>query len=159
MERYYKPSLFAFSTIGGVVTFLLVSMFTDDTPTVVLFSAIATLLISIAIPLMFYISDRKYLPLIKEIKEKILIDERVNYIVGDDIKHGFILTTNESLFVISTQNDKPVRLELKRADIKKISVSDGICLNIFLDYNKCIQALAGNCDEIIKKLHDAGFGK
>lgn len=159
MSRYFTPSLLTFSTIGGVVTFLLASFFTDDVPTLVLFSAVATLCISLMVPTMFAITDRKYNPLRKEISEPILIDERVNYVVGEQIRQGFILTTKESLFIISTEDNKPVKMEFKRSDIKKISISDDVFLNIFLDYDKCIRVFAGNCDELSKKLHDAGFGK
>ena len=159
MKRYFNSALFTFSTVGGIVTCIIVSFFTDDTPTVVLFSAIATLLISITIPLMFAISDRKLLPVIKQIKDEIIIDERVHYIVGQELKQGFIITTKESLFVISSEDDKPVKLEIKRSDIKKISITDDIFLNIFVDYDKCIRVFAGNCEELSKKLITLGFGK
>lgn len=159
MSRYFTPSLLTFSTLGGVVTFLLASFFTDDIPTLVLFSAVATLCISLTVPTMFAITDRKYNPLRKEISEPIVIDERVNYVVGEQIRQGFMLTTKESMFIISTEDNKPVKMEFKRSDIKKISISDDVFLNIFLDYDKCIRVFAGNCDELSKKLHDAGFGK
>lgn len=157
MSRYYTTSLFVFSILGGVVTFMLVSSMADM-PTSVLFGAITTLGISIVIPAMFALSDRKFIPLRKEIKDPIIIDERVNYLVGQDIKQGFMITTKDSMFVISHGENAPVKFEIKKSDIKKISVSEGIYLNIFLDYDKCIRVFAANCEELSKKLQAEGFG-
>jgi len=159
MKRYFTPALITFSTIGGIVTFLIVFLFTDDIPTLVLFSALSTLLISLTVPVMFALADRKFKPLRKEISEPIVIDERVNYVVGEEIRQGFMLTTKDSLFIMSTENNKPVKMEIKRIDIKKVSISDGVFLNIFLDYDKCIRVFAGNCEELSKKLAEQGFGK
>ena len=159
MSRYFTTSLIAFSTIGGIVTFFIVSFITDDIPTIVLFSALTTLGISLAVPTMFALSDRKFKPLIKEISDPLVIDERINLVVGEEVKQGFILTTKKSMFIISTDNEKPVKMEFKKSDIKKISISDGVFLNIFLDYDKCIRVFAGNCEELSKKLISEGFGK
>ena len=158
MGRYYTSSLFIFSALGGVVTYLLLSGMAD-TPTSVLFAALTTLGISVVIPAMFWAADKKFSPLRKEIADPIVIDERVNYLVGKDVKQGFMITTKESMFVLSTDSDKPIKFEIKKSDIKKISVTDGIYLNIFLDYDKCIRVFAPNCEELSSKLQAEGFGK
>lgn len=158
MSRYYTTSLLIFSILGGGVTYLLVSTMAD-TPTSVLFGALTTLSISIVIPAMFAYGDRKLNALRKEIKEPIVIDERVNYIVGKEVKQGFMITTKESMFVISSNNQKPVKFEIKKSDVKKISVTEGVYLNIFLDYDKCIRVFAANCEELSSKLRAEGFGK
>ena len=158
MKRYFTTPLLVFSVFGGVVTYFLVSPLTN-TATAIFFSAIATLLLSLAIPMLFAAGDRKFLPLKKEITEPIVIDERVNYLVGDEIQQGFIVTTKDSLYVISSGKDEPVKFEIKRSDIKKISVTDDVYLNIFLDYDKCIRVFAGNCDELCSMLLKEGFGK
>ena len=159
MKRYHTTSLYIFSTVGGIVTFLISSFFTDDLPMQVFFAAITTLLISITVPAMFAIADRKFMPVIKQIKDKIVIDERVHYIVGKELRQGFMLTTKDNLYVISSENNKPVKLELKRSDIKKISVTDGVYLNIFLDFDKCIRVFASDCEDLLNRLHSEGFGK
>ena len=158
MRKYYTTSLLVFSILGGVVTYFLISSMADI-PTSVLFGAITTLGISIVIPAMFAFADRKFIPLRKEIKEPIIIDERVSYIVGKEVKQGFMLTTKDSMFVISSNNDKPIKFEIKKSDIKKISVSEGVYLNIFLDYDKCIRVFAANCEELSSMLRAEGFGK
>ena len=63
------------------------------------------------------------------------------------------------MYIISSDKDKPVKFEIKKSEIKKISVSEGIYLNIFLDYDKCIRVFAANCDELSTKLKAEGFGK
>ncbi len=158
MSRYYTTSLFIFSTLGGVVTFALISDITD-LPVAVLFSALTTLGISLIIPGMFALSDKKFKPLRKEIGEPILIDERVNYLVGNNIRQGFIIATKDSMFVLSTENNKPIKFEIKKSEIKKISMTDDIYLNIFLEYDKCIRVFATNCRELLSMLHAEGFGK
>ena len=158
MKRYYTTALLVFSVLGGLVTYMIISSMTDM-PTAVLFSALTTLGISIVIPAMFALGDRKFIPLRKEIKDEIVIDERVNYLVGKELKHGFILTTKDSIFVISSDEDKPVKFEIKKSDVKKISVSEGIYLNIFLDYDKCIRVFAADCEELSSKLKAEGFGR
>ena len=158
MGRYYTTPLFIFSISGGVVTYLLV-VGLSDWPTALLAAAVTTIGISILIPAMFAKADKKFKPLRKEIKEPIVIDERVNYLVGNEVKHGFMIATKNSVFVLSTDNDKPVKFEIKKSDIKKISVTDDIYLNIFLDYDKCIRIFASNCEELSSKLHAEGFGK
>ena len=158
MGRYYTTPLFIFSTLGGVVTYLLISGMTDW-PTALLFAAITTLGISILIPAMFAKADSKFNPLRKEITDPIVIDERVNYLVGKEIKQGFMIATKDSIFVLSTENDKPIKFEIKKSDIKKISVTDDIYLNIFLDYDKCIRIFSSNCEELSSMLQAEGFGK
>lgn len=158
MRRYYTTGLLIFSIIGGVVTFLLISP-TTNTPTAVLFAALTTLGISLIIPGLFALSDRKFIPLRKEIKEPIVIDEKVNYLVGKEIRQGFMLTTKNSIFVLSTDGNQPIKFELKKSDIKKISVTEGIYINIFLDYDKCIRVFATDCEDLSKRLRAEGFGK
>ena len=158
MLRYYTSSLFIFSILGGVGTFWLISSMAD-VPTSVLFAALTTLGISLVIPAMFAHSDKKFNPLRKEITEPIVIDERVNYLVGKEIKQGFMLTTKDSIFVLSMDDQKPVKFEIKKSDIKKISVTDDVYLNIFLDYDKCIRVFAMNCEELSSRLQAEGFGK
>ncbi len=158
MKRYFTTPLLVFSVLGGIVTYMLISSDTDFA-TAVFFSAISTLAISIIIPAAFAWGDRKFLPLRKEIKEDIIIDERVNYLVGNEIKQGFMITSREMMYIISSDKDKPVKFEIKKSEIKKISVSEGIYLNIFLDYDKCIRVFAANCDELSTKLKAEGFGK
>ena len=157
MKRYYTTALLVFSVLGGLVTYVMISSMTNM-PTAVFFSAISTLGISIIVPAMFALGDRKFLPLRKEIKDEIFIDERVNYLVGKELKQGFILTTKNSMFVISLDDEKPVKFEIKKSDVKKISVSEGIYLNIFLDYDKCIRVFAANCDDLLQRLKAEGFG-
>lgn len=158
MSRYYTTGLFIFSILGGVVTFFCIYGMTD-LPTSVFFAAITTLGISLIVPGLFAMSDRKFKPLRKEINEPIVIDERVNYLVGKELKQGFMITTKNSMFVLSIDDNRPVKFEIKKSDIKKITVSEGVYLNIFLDYEKCIRVFAANCDELSKKLRAEGFGK
>ena len=61
------------------------------------------------------------------------------------------------LFIPNTDNNKPVKFEIKRSDIKKISISDNVFLNIFLDYDKCIRIFSSDCEKLLEKLSKEGF--
>lgn len=158
MSRYYTTSLYVFSIIGGIVTFFLLSSFADTTVSA-LFGVITTLSLSITIPVMYAFADRKFISLRKEIKEPIIIDERVNYVVGQEVRQGFMLTTKDSLFILSSENKKPVKFEIKKSDIIKISISEDVFLNIFLDYDKCIRIFSGDCEKLSSMLSKEGFGR
>lgn len=157
MSRYYTPSLFIFCILGGVVIYFIASELVSEQIVALISGAIASIIISITVPLMFYYADRKYNLLKKEIGDKIVLDERVGYVVGQEIKRGFMVTTKNSLFVISSDNNKPVKFEIKRSDIKKISISDDVFLNIFLDYDKCIRIFSSDCEKLLEKLAKEGF--
>ena len=157
MSRYYTPSLFIFCILGGVVIYFIAYELTSDQLVALVSGAISSIIISITVPLTFYYADRKYNLLKKEIGDKIVLDERVGYVVGQEIKRGFMVTTKNSLFVISSDNNKPVKFEIKRSDIKKISISDDVFLNIFLDYDKCIRIFSSDCEKLLEKLSKEGF--
>ena len=157
MSRYYTPSLFIFCILGGVVIYFIAFELASDQLVALISGAISSIIISITVPLAFYYADRKYNLLKKEIGDKIVLDERVGYVVGQEIKRGFMVTTKNSLFVISSDNNKPVKFEIKRSDIKKISISDDVFLNIFLDYDKCIRIFSSDCEKLLEKLSKEGF--
>lgn len=158
MIKYYTKSLYALSILSGATTFL-ITLLMADFAVALLFGAVTALLTSITIPVVFAISDRKFIPLKKQIKDKILLEEKVAYLVGNEAKDGLIVTTANSMFVLSTDGNKPIKFEIKREAIKKISITEDIYLNIFLDYDKCIRVFSDNCDELLSKLTKEGFGK
>ena len=157
MSRYYTPSLFIFCILGGVVIYFIASALGMDELVSVISGAIGSIFISITVPLIFFQADKQFNVLKKEIGDKIILDERVGYVVGQEIKRGFMVTTKNSLFVISSDNNKPVKFEIKRSDIKKISISDNVFLNIFLDYDKCIRIFSSDCEKLLEKLSKEGF--
>ena len=157
MKKYYTPAVYFISIVCGVIAYLISSFFTESL-VALLFAAIATLVISFIIPLAFVISDIKYKPLKLGIPSPFIIDERVNYIMGGIIRHGFMVLTKDSLFLITFADKKPLRYEIKRNEVKKVSITEDVYLNIFLDYDKFIRISSGNCQEISEKLAEQGFG-
>ena len=159
MRKYYTPAVYLVSIVCGVIAYLLSSFFCE--PRIALLSGvIVTLIISLAIPCAFAISDEKYKPLKRGIPSPFIIDERVNYMItGGELRHGFMVLSKESLYLITFADKKPLRFEVKKNEVKKISVTDGVYLNIFLDYDKFIRISSGNCLEISAKLTEQGFGQ
>lgn len=158
MSKYYTPSLFIFSVLGGGICFVLLSFFAD-VMTAICFASLCAIGISVTIPATLALSDRRLLPLKKEIGEPILIDERISIVAGNEIKQGFIVTTSSSIFVISFEKGSPVKMEIKKDSVKKISVTDDVYINIFIDYNRFVRIFCGNCEELFARLRDEGFVK
>ena len=69
-----------------------------------------------------------------------------------------MVLTKESIFLITFADKKPIRYEIKRNEVKKISLEEDVYLNIFLDYDKYVRIASGNCLEISEKLSEQGFG-
>ncbi len=157
MTKYYTKSLYILSIFSGIVTFT-VTLLMDELAVALLFGALTALMTSVTVPILFAISDRKFKVLKAQIKEKIVLDERVVYMVGKEARDGLIVTTRNSLYVLSTENNKPIKFEIKREEIKKISITDDMFINIFVDYDKFIRVFADNATELVKKLSREGFG-
>ena len=157
MRKYYTPGVYFVSIVSGILAFVITLIFTD--PLVALLcGAAVTLLVSVAIPLGLSMSDGKYKRFKEGIPRPFIIDERVNCVIGGELKGGFIVLTRDKLFIMTFVGKRPIRYELKRDEVKKVSVSENIYLNIFLDYNKFIRIASGNCLEIKDKLSEQGFG-
>lgn len=158
MSKYYTPSLFMFSVLGGGICFVLLSFF-SDAGTALCFASLCALGISAAIPATLALADRRFLTLKREIGEPIVIDERISVVTGQALKRGFIIATKTSIFVISTENGRPVKMEIKKDSVKKISVTDDVYINIFIDYNRFVRIFCLNCEELFSRLRDEGFVK
>ena len=157
MKKYYTSGVYLTSIICGVAVYLVSSLFCEAL-WALLFGVGVTLIVSFVIPLSFVISDFKYKPLKIGIPAPFIIDERVNCVIGGVLRHGFMVLTKESIFLITFADKKPVRYEIKRKEVKKISLEEDVYLNIFLDYDKYIRIASGNCLEISEKLSEQGFG-
>ena len=157
MKKYYTPAVYFISIVCGVIAYLISSFFSE--PTVALLSGVlVTFIISLAITIAFVVSDAKYKPLKMGLPAPFVIDERFNYMMGSELRQGFMVLAGESLFLITFADKKPMRYEIKREQVKKISVTEGVYLNIFLDYDKFVRISSGNCLELSEKLTKQGFG-
>ena len=158
MKKYYTPGVYLISILIGAIVYIMASFFADPL-LALLFGTLTVLVVSVAIPLSFAISDHKFKKFKQGIPAPFIIDERVNCVIGGALKNGFMVLTRDTLFIITFAGKKPIRYEIKRNEVKKISITDNIYINIFLDYNKYIRIASGNCFEIRDKLSEQGFGK
>lgn len=158
MQRYYTPALYVLSTLNGIISFLVSTSLGASIPEGVLTAAIATLTVATVIPLTRYFADRKLIKLRRDIKGEVLLDETANLVVGDALQRCFVVATKEAMFIISFDRGRPVRLEIKKSSVMKISVTDDVVLVVFLDYGKCIKIVARNSGEMSEILAKQGFG-
>lgn len=158
MKKYYTPGVYLISILVGVVVYIIASFFA--TPLLALLcGAVSVLIISLVIPISFAISDIKYKRFKAGIPAPFIIDERISCVISGSLQNGFMVLTRDTLFIITFAGKKPIRYEIKRDEVKKISITENIYLNIFLDYNKYIRIASGNCFEIRDKLSEQGFGR
>lgn len=158
MKKYYTPGVYLVSILIGAIVYIISSFFAEPL-LALLIGTVAVLVVSVTIPLSFAVSDRKYNKFKQGIPAPYIIDERINCVIGGALKNGFMVLTRDTLFIITFAGKKPIRYEIKRDEVKKISITENIYLNIFLDYNKYIRIASGNCFEIRDKLSEQGFGK
>lgn len=158
MKKYYTPAVYITSIAAGIISYIVSTLFFEN-GIALLIGLSVIFCVSLIIPAAFAISDVKYNALKKGIPAPFIIDERVSCVIGNSLKNGFIVLSGDTLFLMTYSQKKPIRYEIKKSEIKKISISENIYLNIFFDYNKYIRIASGNCSEIMDKLKRQGFGR
>ncbi len=157
MKKYFTPAVLIISVIFGVLVYGVVAIFFGG-DIALLEGSIATLALSLAFPTIFALGDRKYKKLMLDVPDPRLIEERVECIVNGKTSHGYMVMNSNSIYLLSIVDNKAVRCEIKKDQIKGISLTGDFYINIFTDYNKYIRIISGNSLEITKKLEMAGFG-
>lgn len=157
MKKYFTNTVILISIVCGILAYA-VSSFIVVPFAALIIGAGTTVLISLLFPIAFALGDIKYKPLKAGISAPFLVDERVNCIIGGVVRHGFMVLNKESIFIITFIGKKPIRYEIRKKEVKKVSVTGDVYINIFLDYNKFIQIISGNSIDITEKLNEQGFG-
>lgn len=157
MKKYFTDTVILVSIICGIIAYAIFSFIVQPIAALLIGAGVVAV-ISLAFPLAFSIGDMKYKPLKTGISAPLLVDERVNCVIGGVVRHGFMVLNKESIFIITFIGKKPIRYEIRKKEVKKVSVTGDIYINIFLDYNKFIQIVSGNSINITEKLNEEGFG-
>lgn len=124
----------------------------------VLVGAGVTLLASLIMPIFLYREERGYQRIKNTIQQPLLIDERVRFTIAQGSIGGYLVLTDTSLILLSTEKGKH-RLELTRAQISKIVVGEeSVSLRIYVNNTQFIQVFSGACQEMYRILLEKGWG-
>lgn len=122
----------------------------------ILVGAIAVLLISLALPTLFYF---KFLPY-KKMKQKIsgtfLLDMPVRFTVKKGTVGGFFILTERSMVFLSRECTTPT-LELSQDDVKRVSMGQNMTINIYLNNTQFIRVFTGSGEELLDVLRRQGW--
>ncbi len=123
-----------------------------------LIGACVTLLASLVIPILLYREERGYERIKNTIQQPFFIDERVRFTIPKGSIGGYLVLTDSSLILLSTEKGKH-RLELTRSQISKIVVGEEmISLRIYISNTHFIQVFSGACQEMYHILLEKGWG-
>ena len=122
----------------------------------ILVGAIAVLLISLALPILFYF---KFLPY-KKMKQKIggtfLLDVPVRFTVKKGTVGGFFILTERSMVFLSRECTT-TSLELSHDDVKRVSMGQNMTINIYLNNTQFIRVFTGSGEEMLDVLRRQGW--
>ena len=156
-DYFRLPHVRILSVIFGVFCGAPVLLF-FDWRYAVLIGASVTLLSSLIMPLILYREDRGYQRIKQEIKQPFFLDERVRFTIEQGSIGGYLVLTESSLILLSTEKGKH-RLELTRSQISRIVVGEErISLRIYVSNTQFIQVFSGACQEMYRVLLEKGWG-
>ncbi len=156
-DYFSTPGVRILSVFFGLIAGLLVGLFTGW-QIGVLTGACVTLVASILLPVLLYRADLPYLKIKRTIEEKFVFDERVRFAVrGGRSVGGFFILTEKSIILLSMERGTH-RLDLKREEIRSISMEeDRYSMKIFLNEKQFILVASGVCEELYGILCENGW--
>lgn len=145
----------SFSIRIGIVIGLITSLFAGWKYGI-LIGAIATLAISLILPILFYVVFLPYKRMKKDISGVFLFDEPVRFTVKRGTVGGFLVITEKSMVFLSGEADEK-SLELSRDQVRLVSVGDKLTVDIYLNEKQYIRVFSGAYEEILSILREQGW--
>ncbi|MBQ9773164.1 MAG: hypothetical protein IJW30_00695 [Clostridia bacterium] len=140
----------------GIFVGLLVSFFADWRYAV-LVGAIAVLLVSLLLPVLFYLAFLPYKRLKKELAQPFLFDEPVQFTVKTGKVSGFFILTEQSMVFLSRECANPT-MELKRAQVKRvIKKQQNMTIDVYLNDTQFIRVFSAACEDLTEILRKNGW--
>lgn len=154
-HAFTNPSTRSFSIRIGILVGLITSLFAGWKYGV-LVGAVATLAISLILPVLFYLAFLPYKRMKKNIPGEFLFDEPVRFTVKKGTVGGFLVITERTVVLLSGEVDEK-RMELSRDQVRLISAGDGFTVNIYLNEKQYIRVFSGAYEEILSILREQGW--
>lgn len=154
-EVFAASFIRSFSIRVGILIGLIASFFTGWKYGI-LIGATAVLAISLILPILFYFTFLPYKRMKKGISGPFLFDEPVRFTVKKGTVGGFLVITEKTLIFLSGEADTK-RLELSRAEVRRVIEGDGMTVDIYLNEKQYIRVFSGACEEILDILREQGW--
>lgn len=160
-DYYFSPGARVISLIGGLLVGAGVALFGILSGVYqgwiwgVLVGAGVTVLLSILLPVRFWISEAPYRRVRETIPQPFLVERPVRYTVPDGVLNGYFILTPESMVLLSFDRGEQ-RMELAREDVQSISVEEN-GIRILLNNTKFISFFAVNPEQIFETLRREGW--
>lgn len=149
------PGIRSLSIQGGIIIGVGTSIMWDWRYGI-LVGAIAALLISLVLPVFFYLNFLPYKRLKKTIAGPFLFDEPVRFTVKKGTVGGFFVLTERSMVFLSRECATPT-LELSRDDVKQVCMGENMTINIYLNNTQFIRVFSAVSEELVKVLREHGW--
>ena len=149
-------SLFGGFLIGGVVAiFGVFSGYYTGWIWGLLIGAGVSILLSIFIPLRFWIAEAPYRRVKKTLPQPLLLEQPVRFTIPDGAINGYLLLTEQSLILLSFVRGEQ-RMELAREDVQSIQLEEN-GIRILLNDTKFINFFAVDSEQIYELLRREGW--
>ncbi len=152
-----SPGVRRLSVWFGVLVGM-VSLTFFDWRIAVVIGACAVLLLSLILPLIFYIRFLPYLRLKKTFGDlkRYIFDEPVRFTVKSGTVGGFFLLTDHSMVFLSLECTPRV-MELQREHVVRVSSAEELHLDIYINNTQFVRVFTGACREMLSILREHGW--
>ncbi len=121
-----------------------------------LVGAIVTLLVSVVLPLVFYVKFLPYARMKKDLQQPFLFDEPVRFTVKHGTVGGFFILTEKSMIFLSLECATHT-LELTRDKVKHVSARNEMALDIYLNNTQFVRVFSAFREELVEILRENGW--
>ena len=154
-QAFNVPNVKSLSVRIGLLIGLLTSIFAGW-KLGVLIGAIATLVISLLLPILFYLTFLPYKRMKKEIEGPFLFDEPVRYTVKKGTVGGFLVITERAMIFLSGESDTK-RLELSKDQVRRITTGEQLTIDVYLNEKQYVRVFSAAREEIVSILRQQGW--
>ena len=161
-KQYFSPALCCFSLIPGAAVLLLVVLLTGEITVALPCGFGTSLLVSVLLPLYFWICDRRYCDIEDDIPEEILMKEQISFSMPQSGRGGYLCVTDSALYFFSRDRKPHFAFRLPKDAMLSAEVSQKSCLRLSV-YDRgtgkatVIALLTPRSDEILACLTKTGW--
>ncbi len=149
-------SMFGGFLVGGIVAVLGVfSGYYTGWIWGLLIGAGVAVLLSIVIPLRFWIAEAPYRRVKKTLPQPFLLEQPVRFTISGGTANGYLILTEQSIILLSFARGEQ-RMELAREDVQSILLEEN-GIRIFLNDTKFINFFAVDAEQIYQLLRREGW--
>lgn len=160
-KSYFSGPVCLAGAFLGAFAFLLSCLLTHHIPVSLTIGMGVALLSALAIPLVLYLEDRRYLGIEDDIPEEILLCEQINFSFPAHGRGGYICVTETAIYLFSRDRKPYLAYRIPRelmlsADMPS-PISLRLCLAGVSEEYRSFTILSPRSGEIMDRLDSAGW--